>query len=305
MVQKNQKKHKLMKSSTIRPLQGPRYRSRTLTGSSSQEESFMFSKNLKSPQSLPNEKTHDSTIDWAGRGKASSLQSFPKFSVKMEKPAKRQKNESILKEFSSVESVKKSMPCLFVKSLKKGNEVLGTPLMNRFVRFLTKKGKKSKAHLLFAKTCTLLAHFEAEKNTSKEMSSGLDRQDRLDKFQGDSSNSPKSFDSKFAVFSSHIIVEQAVSHVKPFLEVKKVRVAGTTYQVPAILEKHRQENFALKWILQSASERHKKNPSQPLEYSLAFEIYEASQKQGQARMKRNELHKLAEANRAFAHFRWW
>jgi len=105
--------------------------------------------------------------------------------------------------------------------------------------------------------------------------------------------------------SSRVIFERAISHVKPFVEVKKVRVAGTTYQVPAILKTHRQENYAFKWILQSAFERHQKNPSQPFEYSLASEIYEASQKQGQARMKRNELHKLAESHRAFAHFRWW
>jgi small subunit ribosomal protein S7 len=109
----------------------------------------------------------------------------------------------------------------------------------------------------------------------------------------------------YSPLSPRFLIEQAISHVKPFVEVKKVRVAGSTYQVPAILEKHRQENYAIKWILQSALERHKKNPFQAFEYCLAFEIYEASKKQGQARIKRNELHKLAESHRAFAHFRWW
>ena len=109
----------------------------------------------------------------------------------------------------------------------------------------------------------------------------------------------------YSPLSPNILIEQAISSVKPFVEVRKVRVAGSTYQVPAILEKHRQENYAIKWILQSALERHKKNRSQTFEYCLAFEIYEASKKQGQARMKRNELHKLAESHRAFAHFRWW
>ena len=174
----------------------------------------------------------------------------------------------------------KSFPCLFVNSLEKKNEVLGTPLANRLIRFLTKKGKKSKAYVLVAKTCTLLAQFEAEKLENEK-----DFQEDLKK--------------------ASLLIEQAISNVKPFVEVKKVRVAGTTYQVPAILKKDRQNNFALKWILQSAFERHKKNPSEPLEHSLAFEIYEASQKQGQARVKRNELHKLAENQRAFAHFRWW
>jgi small subunit ribosomal protein S7 len=109
----------------------------------------------------------------------------------------------------------------------------------------------------------------------------------------------------YSPLSPRLLIEQAISSVKPFVEVKKVRVAGSTYQVPAILKKHRQENYAMKWILQSALERHKKNRSQSFEYCLAFEIYEASKKQGQARMKRNELHKLAESHRAFAHFRWW
>ena len=195
--------------------------------------------------------------------------------------------------------MKKSFPCLFVHSLEKKNEVLGTPLMNRFIRFLTKKGKKSKAYLVFSKTCTLLAQFEAEKMNNEKNYSGKDStlKESLDFNQ--------SLKSDFTLNNGSVLIEQAVSNVKPFVEVKKVRVAGTTYQVPAILEKDRQNNFALKWILQSAFERHKKNPSQPLEYSLAFEIYEASKKQGQARVKRNELHKLAETHRAFAHFRWW
>ena len=102
-----------------------------------------------------------------------------------------------------------------------------------------------------------------------------------------------------------VIIDQAIRNATPLLEVKARRIGGSTYQVPAILEKHRQENYAMKWILQSALERHKKNRSQTFEYCLAFEIYEASKKQGQARMKRNELHKLAESHRAFAHFRWW
>jgi small subunit ribosomal protein S7 len=116
---------------------------------------------------------------------------------------------------------------------------------------------------------------------------------------------PKKKKLGYSPLSPRVLIEQAISSVKPFVEVKKVRVAGSTYQVPAILKKHRQENYAMKWILQSALERSKKNRSQSFEYCLAFEIYEASKKQGQARMKRNELHKLAESHRAFAHFRWW
>ena len=274
--------------------------------------SYNSAKLLAKREELPKTLTKSKILDLSRRSKP--------FQEKKQKKRETEVNLPIL-------SSKKSFPCLFVNSLQKKNEVLGTPLMNRFVRFLTKKGQKSKAYLLLTKASTLLAHFEAEKIDSKELLS-LDLEKKSEKVQKTSERyksqkrsqflsrgkgkflkHTKSFqdfeNSKIFTFSSQVIVEQAVSHVKPFVEVKKVRVAGTTYQVPAILEKHRQENFALKWILQSAFERHKKNPSQPFEYSLASEIYEASKKQGQARMKRNELHKLAETHRAFAHFRWW
>ena len=274
-----------------------------------------------------------------------STKSFGKPLVKtfvkpfVEKSKSQKEKKKIEKSIVSL-PLEKSFPCLFVKSLEKKNEVLGTPLMNRLIRFLTKKGKKSKASVLLTKACTLLGQFEMEKIDGKEISSqsfsnfpkkskfetyksqkvsqflsrkktksSQDMDSRYLKKQSfEKMNSENSLQIEFLKriqFSSRHLIEQAICHVKPFVEVKKVRVAGTTYQVPAILEKHRQENFALKWILQSAFERHKKNPSQPLEYSLAFELYEASKKQGQARMKRNELHKLAEAHRAFAHFRWW
>jgi small subunit ribosomal protein S7 len=101
------------------------------------------------------------------------------------------------------------------------------------------------------------------------------------------------------------VFNEAIANIKPFFEVRKVRVAGSTYQVPAVLSRKRQEYKAINWLLESTHERKKKNSSQSFEYCLAYEIYEAFLKQGSARQKRNELHKLAESNRAFSHFRWW
>jgi small subunit ribosomal protein S7 len=262
--------------------------------------------------------------------KASILEMNKASVVQMNKTPVLEKKKKETKGIFSTLSLKKSLPCLFVNSLENKNEVLGTPLVLRLIRFLTKKGKKSKAYLLFAKVSKLLALFEAEKMDSKSLPKDKPSEVRKDllkktekslsiyetyksqklsqlnlKLESSIVKKNSEYKNEKSKFSSNILVEQAVSHVKPFVEVKKVRVAGTTYQVPAILEKDRQENFALKWILQSAFERNKKNPSQGLEYSLALEIYEASKKQGQARLKRNELHKLAESQRAFAHFRWW
>lgn len=171
-------------------------------------------------------------------------------------------------------SQKSDLSCVF--SYVQSSE---TRLFNRFLNFLTKKGKKSTAESIFSKTLYLLIKKANEGNITISYSN--------------------------ETISIFTIIDQAISNVKPFFEVKKVRVAGTTYQVPSLIQSKRQEGIAIYWILQSASERKKKNPSQKFENCLAFEIFEAFQKQGQARMKRNELHKLAEANRAFSHFRWW
>jgi small subunit ribosomal protein S7 len=100
------------------------------------------------------------------------------------------------------------------------------------------------------------------------------------------------------------VLAQAVENVTPSLEVRKVRVAGTTYLVPAILSKKRQETLAIRWMIESAKKR-KKNLKFNFSECLADEIYEASKKQGNARQKRDDLHRLAEANRAYIRYRWW
>nr|YP_006073023.1 ribosomal protein S7 [Nitella hyalina]AEH42838.1 ribosomal protein S7 [Nitella hyalina] len=98
----------------------------------------------------------------------------------------------------------------------------------------------------------------------------------------------------------------AIENVKPILEVRKVRISGTTQLVPSIIPKSRQETLALRWILEGALWRRrltKKNIS--LDQCLSAEIQDASKKQGFARKKRDDLHKLAESNRSFSHYRWW
>lgn len=99
-------------------------------------------------------------------------------------------------------------------------------------------------------------------------------------------------------------ISQAIENVKPSLEVRKVRVAGNTYLVPAILSKKKQEALAIRWIIQAARKR-KKNSKLSFSQTLAEELFEASKKQGYAYQKRDELHRLAEANRAYIRYRWW
>jgi ribosomal protein S7 len=96
----------------------------------------------------------------------------------------------------------------------------------------------------------------------------------------------------------------AIENVTPSLEVRNVRIGGRTYQVPAIIPKSRQQTIAFRWIIDSAKKRKKKNKNSFAE-CLAFELVDAYKKQGYAFQKRDELHKIAEANRAYIRYRWW
>jgi small subunit ribosomal protein S7 len=96
------------------------------------------------------------------------------------------------------------------------------------------------------------------------------------------------------------ILQRAVDNVKPRLEVKARRVGGATYQVPMEVTADRQMALALRWVVSFASAR----KGIPMRQGLATEIMDAYQGQGSAIRKRDEVHKMAQANKAFAHFRW-
>jgi small subunit ribosomal protein S7 len=96
------------------------------------------------------------------------------------------------------------------------------------------------------------------------------------------------------------ILQRAVDNAKPRLEVKPRRVGGATYQVPLEVPPDRQTSLAVRWIVDFADAR----KGIPMKEALAAEIMEAYQGQGNAIRKRDEVHKMAQANKAFAHFRW-
>ncbi|HWX19565.1 MAG TPA: 30S ribosomal protein S7 [Candidatus Binatia bacterium] len=96
------------------------------------------------------------------------------------------------------------------------------------------------------------------------------------------------------------ILQRAVDNAKPRLEVKARRVGGATYQVPLEVPPDRQFALALRWLVDFADNR----KGIPMKEALAAEIMEAFQGQGNAIRKRDEVHKMAQANKAFAHFRW-
>ena len=96
------------------------------------------------------------------------------------------------------------------------------------------------------------------------------------------------------------VLEQAVKNVTPLLEVKPRRVGGATYQVPVEVRPDRGLSLAIRWLVNSARARAGKSMAE----KLAAELSDASQGQGATVKKREDTHKMAEANRAFAHYRW-
>ncbi|MEJ2627179.1 MAG: 30S ribosomal protein S7, partial [bacterium] len=96
------------------------------------------------------------------------------------------------------------------------------------------------------------------------------------------------------------VILKALENVKPILEVKSRRVGGATYQVPVEINPSRKQALAFRWITSYAKAR----PEKTMPERLAGELIEASKKEGASIKKREDVHRMAEANKAFAHFRW-
>ncbi len=96
------------------------------------------------------------------------------------------------------------------------------------------------------------------------------------------------------------VFTQAMKNVTPLLEVKPRRVGGATYQVPTELRLNRSEALAMRWVIKGAKARQ----GMPMSRRLALELLDASRGEGAAVRRREELHRMAEANRAFVHYKW-
>lgn len=96
------------------------------------------------------------------------------------------------------------------------------------------------------------------------------------------------------------VFEQAVRNATPMIEVKPRRVGGATYQVPMEVAPHRRSALALRWLLSASRSR----PGRSMAEKLAAELMDAANGEGAAIRRRDETHRMAEANRAFAHYRW-
>ena len=104
----------------------------------------------------------------------------------------------------------------------------------------------------------------------------------------------KSKDEPIEVFNA------AINNIKPTVEVRSRRVGGATYQVPVEVKSKRSQALALRWLIDASRKRKDKNMSD----KIFNEIYDAYQNRGSAIKKKEDTHKMAESNKAFAHFRW-
>ena len=96
------------------------------------------------------------------------------------------------------------------------------------------------------------------------------------------------------------VFNEAINNVRPNLEVRSRRVGGATYQVPVEVNTNRSQTLALRWLLDASRKRKNKTMSD----KLFNELMDAYQKKGSAIKKREDTHKMAESNKAFAHYRW-
>jgi small subunit ribosomal protein S7 len=96
------------------------------------------------------------------------------------------------------------------------------------------------------------------------------------------------------------VLSTALDNVKPVVEVKSRRVGGATYQVPVEVRSTRRQTLAMRWVIEAARDRSEKSMS----FRLAHELMDAAENRGAAVRKREDTHRMAEANKAFAHYRW-
>jgi small subunit ribosomal protein S7 len=96
------------------------------------------------------------------------------------------------------------------------------------------------------------------------------------------------------------LLSQALDNVKPAVEVKSRRVGGATYQVPVEVRSSRRQTLAMRWVIEAARARTEKS----MAFRIAHELMDAAENRGGAVRKREDTHRMAEANKAFAHYRW-
>ena len=168
-------------------------------------------------------------------------------------------------------------------------------LVSKFINTMMVEGKKSIAQRIFYDAMDIIAKQIA--NGKLQISKTEDRRQKTE----DRRQKTESPTSDLCPLSSALeVFETAVNNVKPLLEVRSRRIGGASYQVPMQVKTKRQQSLAFRWVIQSA--RAKKG--KPMCQRLASELIDAYNKHGGAMTTRENIHRMAEANKAFAHFAW-
>lgn len=152
--------------------------------------------------------------------------------------------------------------------------------IHKFLNKLMIDGKKSKAFKIMNEAFDIILTVQADKNEATSLNEAINQD----------------------VFHLFLL---AIENVTPYLDVRKVRKSGTTLLVPYAITPERGIYNAFCWLIEAAREKRRHQSRRKFSYYLAEEIMLASQKTGKAREKRNELHKIALANRSNTKYRWW
>jgi small subunit ribosomal protein S7 len=144
----------------------------------------------------------------------------------------------------------------------------GDKVLSRFINCIMRQGKKSVAQRVVYDAMDII-----DEKLAKE-------------------TAPEKPENSIALF------HMAIENVKPFVEVRSKRIGGANYQVPMQVNNKRQQSLAFRWLIDAV----RGEKGRPIAARLADELYSAAKKEGKAMMTRDQTHKMAEANRAFAHF---
>jgi len=159
----------------------------------------------------------------------------------------------------------------------------GSELLAKFINVLMVDGKKSIAEKVI---------YDALDNLTEKAARRKDKQHASDSDSSDEGGSSR--------LGALDYFEQAINHVRPSVEVRSRRVGGATYQIPVEVREDRGIALAMRWIVQAARARGEKG----MMLRLSGELLDALENRGNAVKKREETHRMAKANQAFAHFRW-
>jgi small subunit ribosomal protein S7 len=178
----------------------------------------------------------------------------------------------------------------------KPDPLYNSKLVSKFVNALMWDGKKSVAQKVFYDAMGIISQKIKGAHSAKEpKAKGAPKDGEMGpKDAGTTKDDKRESVDPFEVF------ETAVNNVKPLLEVRSKRIGGASYQIPMQVRPSRQQSLAFRWIIQSA--RSKKGSA--FCERLASELMDAYDRRGGAMTTRDNVHKMAEANKAFAHFAW-